>query len=183
MLDVIVDGRDSLLRVAAGIASGAGRIEEEWLRATGSVVLPQESGLHFNGEQCGQLALAFAAVGVSRLMALPLEEEDGFDLYRLQSTVPDLRDFSFECGSIRYLLIADGGPTRVAIVCTIDDFFLVAGPCRFVRTFANDLEAAERDFMEFVAGHFKDARPSLAPAVAYLRGEWSARRCPDLSSS
>lgn len=153
-----------------------GELREDWLRRSGSVVLPEESALHFDDDQCSRFATAFDLHGVEELFAVPLENDDSLDAFELGTGTDELRALSFECGSFSYLLMPDGEP-NLAVHCTIDDYFVVAGPCSFVKAFAGDLALAERNFFEFVNAHFEVAKPRLIPGIRYWLGEWSAISC------
>ena len=179
MLAVVRHDRDRLLDLVGEVAGTSGDLKEQWLSATDAVVLPQESALHFDEEQCDQLASAFIAIGVARLVAVPLESDDRFNVYRLDATSQDLADFSSECGSLRYLLAPDADKASTAILCTTADYFVLAGSCEFVSAFAGDIPAAQRRFMEFVEGHFKEAQGALAAAVAYTVSDRSASLCAE----
>jgi hypothetical protein len=150
---------------------------EDWLDAANAVVLPQESALHFDDEQCGRLASALSGLNIVELAAIPTEPCGSWPVYELGATAEELADFSFECGNANYVVISPAS-NEFAVLCSTDDFFLVAGPCAFVAAYAGDLRDAVRSFTNYVDGHFESAQPPLrSVAATYLEGPFSPLRC------
>lgn len=148
----------------------------DWLQENDSVVLPQESAMHFNDAYAESLARAFENVSVGSLHAIPAEADGELDYFKLDASSEDLLAFSWECGSFDYLLLPDGD-FPAAVLCTHNDYFLLAGPCSFICSFTSDPAKSQGEFIDFVEGHFEIAQPALASAMQYARGEWSATSC------
>jgi hypothetical protein len=152
-----------------GITAGPGDFNAEWLAAQGFVVLPQESGMHLTSEQCVRLASSLDRFGVNREFAVVSEPLlVGPVVYELDVTADDLASFSFECGSYNFVLLSSKEDPGHAVLCSTDDYLLVAGPPEFVATFAGDLVTARGSFIDFAERHFEVVQPRLRALMKYL---------------
>lgn len=152
-----------------GITAGTGDFNAEWLATQGFVVLPQESGMHLTAEQCADLARSLDRFGVKREFAVASEPLlVGPLVYELDVTTDDLASFSFECGSYNFVLVPSKEDPGHAVLCSTDDYLLVAGPPELVAAFAGDLESARDSFIDFVGRHFEVVQPRLRALTKYL---------------
>src|SRR4051812_15277575 len=177
ILEVVDDASLMVFRNrASAIAEGPTKLTALWLERVGAVVLPQESASHFDQDQAHRVSAAFSRLGADRLVAVPVELDGRWSVYTLDATIADLCEFSFQCGSLNYLLLTHN-ERPAAILCTTEDYFLLAGPCQFVLAYAPNVEGARREFLEFVDGHFPQMQTVLQGAVSYWNGPHSPLRC------
>ncbi|MGB2758232.1 MAG: hypothetical protein WBD02_11300 [Acidimicrobiia bacterium] len=141
---------------------------ESWL-ASGRAVAVEESGLHFDQEQCHRFSRAFKRSGAEHLLAVSAEAPSDFGrvAYHLDSSPEDLYQCDFEWQSLNVVLLAGDGPD-LAVLCTIADFLLIGGPASFVNDVVGDLRAAEAEFRDYIGRHFEVARPPLERAAKYF---------------
>ena len=114
------------------------------------------------------MVAALHLAGVQHLVAVtndPLVVED--EVYELAATAEDLTALSSVCGGMNMLLLPIGD-LDIAVLCTVDDFRLVAGSRMFVSSYA-DGPAARMAFLSFVASHsVEELGPVLRRAVRYM---------------
>ena len=110
-----------------------GHFVTEFLEAQEWLVIPVESGQHFDECDVECLANAAAAQGESKLRAILLESLKGVgDHLAVDATAEGLLLFSRECAHFNYALLPEN--YSFAVVCTTREYFLVAGSKEFVET-------------------------------------------------
>lgn len=150
------------------VADGPAELSSEWLADAGRVAVAEESGRLLEADQCMRLAAACRAAELTQLMAVsndPLVDDDL--VYSLDASEEDLMAFSDEFSGINALLVPTGS-LDVAVLCTVDDFHLVAGSRDFVQSYAGDIAALRREFLKFADEHFEVMQPLLHRAARYM---------------
>ena len=150
------------------VAEGPADLSATWLAEADRVAVAEESGALLDPEDIPRLVTALHLAGVPRLVAVtndPLLVED--EVYELATTAEDLNALSSECGGMNMLLLPIGDPD-LAVLCTVDDFLLVAGSRMFVSSYVDGPEA-RRAFLSFVDSHsVEELRPVLRRAARYM---------------
>lgn len=134
MLTIVTDS-DTRSRLDARMLEAVesqSRIRVDWLRATRTIAVPVESGNHFTREQAELIGEALKESGHSSLFAVAAEDlaQNPPHYWKLNSTADDLAAFSSEFSLFNFALLVLDEP--IVILCTTDDFFVLAGPTRFV---------------------------------------------------
>lgn len=89
-------------------------------------------------------------------------------VYELGADARDLDALSWEFGAINGLLVPSHS-VELAVLCTVDDFRLVAGSRDFVLAYAPDPAAARDEFLAFAESHIVDElRVILLRAARYM---------------
>ncbi len=139
-----------------------------WLRSNHWVVVPVESASHFDREQTERLSAGFAAVNCPTVFAIATEDighvsgpkQPGFpdtSGYSLDTSPQGLWEFSELCSHFNFVLIP--ADRSAAVLCTVNDYYLVAGPSAFVKpAVGGDIEAAWVQFREYAADPCWDGR-------------------------
>ncbi len=122
-----------------------------FLKEQGWLVVPVESGQHFDDQDAERLASAATAFGATKLRAVSLEDlRHVRDALEVDVTEVGLLLFSRECAHFNFALVPED--YSFAVVCTTDDYFLVAGPRTFVELATGKrVPEARSDFDEFAA--------------------------------
>jgi len=170
MLHRVVDEGDVRrgLRARQAVADGPADLSADWLGVDGRVAVAEESGRLLEIDHCARLEAAFRSVGIHQLIAVsndPLLAEDL--VYNLDAAKEDLAAFSDEFSGINALLVP-AHSVDVAVLCTVDDFHLVAGSPGFVLSYAGDAAVLRREFLAFDEGHFEVMHPVLRRAARYM---------------
>ena len=115
--------------------------DSEWLKEfidrEAWVVVPVESGLHFDSGDAERLSRAARLAGCKQLFAVTLEEDlcaeesperEGSlrGVYAVEPTPADLAEFSRVLGSFNYILVAED--FSFAVACITEEYYLIAGP-------------------------------------------------------
>jgi hypothetical protein len=132
-----------------GIVKNRHDLHVEWLANKAWVAVPVESASHFDGDDARRLAAALAEANIQECFAVATEELKGSHIcYRVPATVDGLLAFSWECGSFNFALVSHD--RSFVVLCTSDDYFLVAGSMAFVsRAVGGDLARARASFEQF----------------------------------
>ena len=152
------------------VADGPADLNASWLaEAEDRRAIAEESGALLDPEDSQRLEAALHRVGVHGLLAIsndPLMVEDL--VYELEASASDLDALSWAFGEMNLLLIAAQGP-ELAVLCTVDDFRLVAGSRDFVLSYVPDPVAAREAFLDFVETHqVEELKPLLWRATTYM---------------
>jgi len=150
------------------VAASPNHLSKAWLSGGPRVALPEEAGRHLEPDECDRLARALTLAGVHELVAItndPLVDDDL--VFGLASHEDDLAAFSWEFSGLGALLLPRIG-TDLAVLGSVDDFHLIAGPRKFVTDYAGNLKAARAEFLKYSERHFDIMRPILREAVQYM---------------
>lgn len=138
-----------LLHLANEATDTPSDLNLDWLRTKNWVVVPVESAYHFTDSHAALLARAFQKAGCKECFAVATEPAEYTSAcYWLPATHNGLLEFSRECGSFNYLLLPADHSS--AVLCTSEDFFIIAGPRDFVvGAVGAGIEEARNEFLDF----------------------------------
>jgi hypothetical protein len=151
------------------VADGSVDLSSSWLEAADRVTIAEESGALLDPEDTPRLREALHRVGVDHLLAISNEPlMDEVLTYELLTSVEDLNALSSELAGINTVLVPSKN-LDVAILCTVDDFRLVAGAREFVLSYVDDATAARTAFIEFANNHeVPELQAALQRAATYM---------------
>jgi len=152
--DAVMPLNDSALisllrRRAEALVNEDDAFRVEAIHERGWAVVPVESALHFDQDDATRLATAIGHIA-EEVYAVAVEGlHDVQAVYRVRATREGLLSFSAECGLFTYLLIPSESD-RFAVLCSVADYYLVAGSEEFVEE-ANgaDIITAYSSFEKF----------------------------------
>jgi len=135
----------------AAAVDGQLNFREVFLKSNNWVVVPVESGCHFDDIDIQNLA---AALRISDQLALNAVLIDPLATEAESCIVTDaneegLRKLNREISHLNYVLLPED--CSFALICTTDDYFLVAGQMRFVaKVLQTPIDQARQDFDVFL---------------------------------
>jgi hypothetical protein len=149
---------ESLRSKAERIVDPPWHLKTNWLREHGWTAVPVEKGRHFEEEAAETVAEALQAVGLAECFAVATEPMGEYpSAYRLAPTKEDLLAFSAECAGLNFVLIDEA--LSFAILCTADEYNVVAGQFDFVRIAVGmNIKAAREAFREFASDEWWEGR-------------------------
>ena len=126
-----------------------GDLKLGWLINHGWAAVPTEGAMHFNEKDAQRLSDAMIWIGCFECLAVATEPLQETTLcYRVPTTKEGLLEFSWECGSFYFILVPRN--RDFAVVCTADDYYVVAGPRSFVEQAVGcELKEARKRFLKF----------------------------------
>jgi hypothetical protein len=137
-------------RLKLGLVEEPADLSLTWLGQHRWTVVPVESGCHFDKTQAQRLARGFSSVGLSRVYALATEPVHPFADYIAETSEAGLLEFSWVCSHFYYVLLPRD--RSAAVLCTVNDYYLVAGPADFVGVaVGGDIASAWEEFDESAA--------------------------------
>ena len=129
-------------------------LSSEWLKNKGYTVVPVESACHFDEDDAENIANAMTAIGYSGCLATPTEKLDNIPpLIEVHASQAGLMEFSRQYGHYNMCLTTQD--EAFLILCTVNDYFLVAGAkvfiekavgCTIEEAFERFYETAEDDW-------------------------------------
>jgi hypothetical protein len=121
----------------------------EWLSTRHWFAVPVESASHFNEAEAERISSSFRSLGVHQIIALATEELQNQPLcYLVSASKAGLMLFSRECGHFNYILTTVNHDA--AVLCTSNDYYIVAGPERLVlEALGTRIENARKNFLAF----------------------------------
>lgn len=140
-----------LQALAATLIEGR-KLRMETVSKSGWIALPRESASHFDEEYARQLSDAFGRLGERDCCAVVAETLKAFpSCFRFPATPEGFLDFSWTCGHFNFILFPES--VRCAVLCTTDDYFVLAGPESFVEAASGgDIGSARKAFQEYARG-------------------------------
>lgn len=133
-LKVMIEGRD--------------HVRKDWWSASGRTAVAIESGMHFVEYQAETISAALKEAGQKVIFAVELEEGEENGRWRLYSDAVDLLKLSERAFMLRIALLTEDG--SLVILCSPDDYIVIAGPRQFVeRVCGGDLKAVRAAFCEW----------------------------------
>jgi hypothetical protein len=122
-----------------------------WVKQHGWVAVPVESAAHFANEDASRLAKAMQAAAVLSCFAAATEPLENFPhCFTVDATTEGLLAFSRECAHFNFLL--SPASLSFAVLCTVFDYFIVAGPQAFVENALGcDIDKARARFLEYAS--------------------------------
>lgn len=135
----------------ADVVDKPGDFNLEWISNQKWAVAPVEGAMHFNDKDAELLSRAMQETGSETCFAVATEPLENFPThYRVSTTSEGLLAFSHKCGSFYFVLIP--ATKDFAVVCTADDYYVVAGKRDFVaRAVGSSIEDARYQFLAFAS--------------------------------
>lgn len=148
----------SLQSKVESIVDGPWHLKSSLMRNGNWIAVPVEKGRHFEEAQADAVSDALQAVGCTECFAVATEPTGEYpSCYMVAPTKEGLLAFSWECAGLNFALI-DGNPS-FAILCTSEDYNIVAGPPDFVETaIGSDIQSARRAFRDFASDEWWEGR-------------------------
>lgn len=155
----ITDEREAeqIKSLKTGLVDEPAHLNLRWLAQSRWLAVPVESAGHFDDEAARLLADAFQEMRCSDVFAVATEDLGDFPDFLVEASKQGLLDFSWKCAHFNYALLPRD--RTAAVLCTVYDYFLVAGPYRFVsRAVGGDVEAARAIFDDVASDPCWDGR-------------------------
>ena len=142
-------GVDEAFSLIEAVVEKPGDLKLEWLIKHRWAAVPSEGAMHFNEQDAQRMSDAMFWIGCFECLAVATEPLENTTLcYRVPTTKDGLLDFSWECGSFYFVLVPRN--RDFAVLCTADDYYVVAGPRRFVEQAVGcELRVARERFAKF----------------------------------
>lgn len=123
-------------------------VRQAWWAVKGRAAVPIESGMHFVESQAEAIASAMKYSGCDELFVVALEDT-GEDRYlKLASTSADLLELSRRLHMYYLALLPIDG--SFVILCSPDDYIVIAGPERFVKhACGGDIDKARATYRDW----------------------------------
>jgi hypothetical protein len=141
--------RDKLSERALALLESPVYLSAASAATRGWVVAPVESGLHFSESDADDIERALRDARCETLFAIGTEDVNDHEAYyELPATKDALLAFNKRCCHFNYLITPID--EAFAILCTVDDYYLIAGSQRFVsHAVGGPVEGAWEAFNEF----------------------------------
>jgi len=122
-----------------------------YLKSHDWIAIPVESSLHFNQLDTIQISRAAAEMGCEEGFAILTESLNNVgNCYKVRLSPTGLTEFSNECGHFNFAILPKNG--SFIILCTLEEYFLVGGPKKFIDKYLGvniSIEKAMEDFKAF----------------------------------
>lgn len=146
--------KQQLVRQAKELTESAWHLSLAWIRQHEWIAVPVESGLFFDETDVRRLAAAMQAAGYRECYAVALEpigDPPPPECGLVPATPEGLADFNDECASFYYILLS--ADASFAVLCTHENYNVVAGPLAFVTpAVGGDIQRARHEFEESALG-------------------------------
>ncbi|MFM6348108.1 MAG: hypothetical protein ACKPFK_23645 [Dolichospermum sp.] len=125
-------------------------IRLDWLKDHNWAAVPVEGACHFNEYDADNLAKALSFINCHSCLAVATEPLKNSTLcYKVKTTKEGLLAFSWECGSFDFVIISED--KTFAIMCTVNDYYVVAGQRDFVTVaVGGSILEARQKFLHFI---------------------------------
>lgn len=150
MIEPVTDKRTAeiLERHLKAMIEGRVHVRKDWWSVPGRAAVAIESGMHFVESQAEAISDALKEAGQKVIFAVELEEGGENGRWKLYPTEVDLLELSKRTFMLQVAILTEDG--TLVILCSPDDFIVIAGPRPFVeRACGGDLEAARAAFREW----------------------------------
>jgi hypothetical protein len=140
--------RNRMLQRLGPIVENRVHLNLNWLADKGFSAIPWVSASHLNPEMAKTLSEALLSRGWRECFALATEPlNENMRCFKVETTANGLMDFERTCAHFNFILL----PTdeSFAVLCTTDDYIVVAGPADFVSSACGDAAATLAEFDEF----------------------------------
>ena len=152
-----------------------GNFRSQWVAEHDWTVVPVDSPDHFTQRDTRLLSLAFRHLGHSECLAVATEPLDNTPLYfKLPTTEAGLREFNQAAWAYFFALVPEDG--SCAVLCTKNDYYLIAGPQDFVAA------AIEGSIAEARASFAAFAENAMHPTMKEILRDVSTRYAPKTES-
>jgi len=144
----------------------SGHLSRKVLAARAWIAVPVESGCHFTPADAERMAHAMREDGLETCIAMLTETLVGIEpMVAVPTTVEGLLEFSWLYGHFGWVLGATS-PTW-AVLCTVEDYYVIAGPKSFVmRALGESVDAGRTAFARFAE---QSGNPMLREVAAWYR--------------
>lgn len=131
------------------VVDGLWGLKTSWIVAHSWAVVPVESASHFDESDAEHLSNALSQIGCRECLAIATEPLENTALsYTVETTKEGFLEYSRETTALNYVLVP--AEPSFAILCTSEDYYLVAGPPEFVTTaVGSSIEAARIRYLKF----------------------------------
>lgn len=143
----VIEHLDSL---AAEITEKTYLVKKDWLSKHAHIAVVVESAMHLNEKYAADFAEAIKAAGHDVCCAVATEELEGVVRYwEVPATQEGLLEFSDATSMFNFALFPENG--SFVILCTVDDYIIIAGERGFVeKACGGDIPAARAAFRNFI---------------------------------
>jgi hypothetical protein len=161
---------EALRRLRESVVDGPAHLSFGWLSEKKWVVAPLESAGHFDNALADTLAEGFTQMGCAVAFAITTEAAGKPICYAVSTTKEGLLKVSLELAPFNFALIASD--RSAAILCTVHDYLLIAGPAEFVKNaVGDDITAAWDSFEEEASDSWWEGRlRKIADRYRYFSG-------------
>ena len=132
----------SVRRFKVGLVEEPAHLNMNWVAGERWTVVPVESRGHFRDADARCLSQAFSAIHCGQVFALATEDLTEVSVsgekigvlrpdFLVETSEQGLLEFSAACAPFNFVLVP--GNRAVVVLCTVYDYYLVAGPADFVR--------------------------------------------------
>lgn len=125
-------------------------VHMDWLAKKERVAVVVESAMHLHEDYARDFTSAIKAAGHDRCYAMATEDVgDEVRHWEVPATTEGLLEFSKETSMFNFALVPEDG--SFVILCTVDDYIIVAGESKFVeKAVGGDIAAARAGFRKFI---------------------------------
>ncbi|SRR5258708_4662943 len=124
-------------------------LKTSWITSHKWIAVPVESASHFDERDAECLSQAAGFFGYSECAGVATEPlENSILCYRVPTTQEAFLEFSRETTALNYVLLPED--RFFAVLCTSEDYYIVAGPHDFVtKAVGSSIDTARKMFMRF----------------------------------
>lgn len=142
-------------------------LDINWLINRGWVAVPVESASHFSESDAEKLSQAIQSISCEKCFAIATEPLMNFHhCFQVPTTSEGLLDFSWTCSHFNFVLVSED--KSFAVLCTISDYFIIAGTLEFVKhAVSGNIEAARSEFNRFASSNDRWKGRLLAVSKRY----------------
>lgn len=134
------------------LLNGAASFNRRTVEDRGWIVVPVQSASHFDTGDAERLSAALAPVTTEVYAVLAETLRDATPGYVFPPTPDGFSQFSTECGLFAYLITSPYVRPEFAVLCAVDDYYLVAGKEPIVTpAVGGSLDDAFESFEEFAS--------------------------------
>ena len=165
---------DEIRQLAILVADGTGDVNRGWVMDKHWVVVPVESEDHFSGETISRIE-AYCRDAEARCFALITEEVYNVDsCFVVPCEAEALEEINHRLSLFPFVLFSED--LSWCVVCSKEDYYLIAGPVGFVeaaagRSVAGAQEAYRRSAADWALGKQRQFHLSLAERYEELTRE------------
>jgi hypothetical protein len=136
------------------IIDSPGNFKVDWLIHNKWIAVPVESASHFNRSDTEIISHALQTINCAYCFAIATEPLANFNRYfQVSTTSEGLLTFSKQCSHFNFVLIPED--LSFAILCTVYDYYVVAGSSKFVeQVVGGSIEVARTRFNKFASDDF-----------------------------
>ena len=145
----------SALSLMETFTDGPYHLKLSFIRSKNWAVVPVESGSHFIPEDAKLLSQALHAIKCFTCLAVATEPLNDDICYRISTSKEGLFEFGKKLGFLNFALFSED--VSFIVLCTVGDYYLIAGPADFVtEATRKSIQAARGEFFEFADKGWKN---------------------------